>query len=204
VSTCRRIYQVYLPILLALGVGAGLPVAASGQTADPLDMGEKLTFHAENAYGTLGLAGAAAYAGILEDLDAPREWGHGAGGYAKRLASTLACSGIHAAVAFGLDTALHEDPRYFRSTDRGFFRRSAHAVRGTFLTRTDSDGETISAWRIGSAYSTAFLSNQWYPGRLNTARLGAIQGSLTLGFDMVTNLGTEFWPDIKRIVLRKK
>jgi len=66
------------------------------------------------------------------------------------------------------------------------------------LTRTDSGGETLSTWRIGSAYGAAFLSNQWYPDRLNTTRLGLIQGSVTLGFDLVGNLGAEFWPDIKK------
>ena len=44
----------------------------------------------------------------------------------------------------------------------------------------------------------------WYPDRLNTPRLGFIHGSVTLGFDLVGNLGAEFWPDIKRIVFRRK
>jgi len=46
-------------------------------------------------------------------------------------------------------------------------------------------------------------TNQWYPDRLNTARLGFIQGSVTLGFDLVSNLGAEFWPDVKRKLRRK-
>jgi hypothetical protein len=78
------------------------------------------------------------------------------------------------------------------------------ALRGTVLTRTDSGGETLSTWRIGSDYGSAFLSNMWYPERLSTARLGFIQGSLTLGFDLAGNLAAEFWPDIKRKVLRRK
>jgi hypothetical protein len=72
------------------------------------------------------------------------------------------------------------------------------------LTRTDSGGETLSVWRIGSAYGSAFLSNMWYPDRLNNARLGFIQGSVTLGFDLALNLTKEFWPDIRTKVLRRK
>ena len=72
------------------------------------------------------------------------------------------------------------------------------------LTRTDAGGETLSTWRIGSDYGSAFLSNMWYPQRLNTARLGFIQGSVTIGFDLAGNLASEFWPDIKRKVLRRK
>jgi hypothetical protein len=116
----------------------------------------------------------------------------------------VAWSGIHSALAFGLDSTLHQDPRYFRSTDTGFWRRAGHALRGTVLTHTDSGGETLSTWRFGSDYGSAMLSNMWYPDRLNTARLGFIQGSVTLGFDLASNLGCEFWPDIRRKVLSRK
>jgi len=189
---------------MALIVGTAIPAIGSAQSQDPLGLADKFYFHAENAYGPLQIAGVAAYAGILQEINAPREWGQGAGAYGKRFASSVAATGIHGAIAFGLDAALHEDPRYFRSTDRGFWRRSAHAFRGTILTHTDDGGETVSAWRLGSDYGAAYLSNQWYPRRLNTARLGFIQGSLSLGFDLVSNVGTEFWPDIKKKVLHKK
>ncbi len=119
-------------------------------------------------------------------------------------ASTVACSGIHSSLAFGLDSALHEDPRYFRSAGGGFWHRAGHALRGTILTHTDSGTETLSIWRFGSAYGAAYLSNQWYPGRLNTVGLGFAEGSLQLGFDFASNLGAEFWPDLKRKILRTK
>jgi hypothetical protein len=191
-------------VVLILAVSAAIPVTGLGQTPDWLDVTGKLHFHAESTYAPLAIVGAAVYAGILQEAGAPKEWRQGAGAYGKRFSSTVAWSGIHSALAFGLDSMLNQDPRYFRSGGTGFWRRSGHALRGTMLTRTDSGGETLSSWRIGSAYGAAFLSNQWYPDRLNTARLGFIQGSVTLGFDLVSNLGSEFWPDIKRKVLRRK
>jgi hypothetical protein len=106
-------------------------------------------------------------------------------------------------LAFGLDTALHQDPRYYRA-GAGGWKRVEHAARDTILTHTDSGGETLSTWRLGSAYGAAFLSNQWYPDRLNTVRMGVLQGSTTLGFDFAANVGAEFWPDMKRKVLRRK
>jgi hypothetical protein len=191
-------------IVLALAVWAATPVRGLGQTPEPLDVVGKLHYHAQATYEPLALVGIAAYAGVLQAAEAPTEWGQSGAVYGKRFGSTLAWSGIHGALAFGLDSMLHQDPRYFRSSRTGFWRRSGHALRGTLLTRTDSGGETLSAWRIGSAYGAAFLSNQWYPDRLNTARLGFIQGSVTLGFDLVGNLGKEFWPDIRRKVLHRK
>lgn len=59
-----------------------------------------------------------------------------------------------------------------RST--GFWRRTGHTFRSTILTRKDSGGETLATCRLGSAYGAAFLSNQWYPDRLNTVRLSML------------------------------
>ena len=190
---------------LALALAAALPFAAMSHVpgTDPLSWNGKLKYHGESTYSPMAIVGFAAYAGVLQTLDAPTEWGKGGAGYAKRFASTAAWSGIHSALAFGLDTALHQDPRYYRS-GAGGWRRVGHSLRGTILTRTDTGGETLSTWRLGSAYGAAFLSNQWYPDRLNTVRLGMLQGSMTLGFDFVANLGREFWPDIKRKFFGKK
>lgn len=187
-----------LALLLAI------PIAGMAQKFEPIDWKGKLAFHAKATYGPLALVGLGAYAGFLQLTNSPKEWGQGASGYDKRLASTAGAAGIHGVLAFGLDTALHQDPRYFRAGDGGFWRRTAHAIRGTILTRTDSGGETFSTWRIGSAYGEEFLSNLWYPRRLDNARLGFEQGTIRLGFDLAGNLGAEFWPDIKKNVFRRK
>jgi hypothetical protein len=191
-------------VVVILAVSAAIPVTGFGQTWEPLDVTAKLHYHVKHTIGPLALVGDAAYAGILQADAAPTEWRGGAAAYGKRLGSMVAWSGIHNALAFGLDSTLHQDPRYFRSSGTGFWHRAGHALRGTILTRTDSGGETFSTWRIGSAYGSAVLSNLWYPDRLNTARLGFIQGSVTLGLDLAGNLGAEFWPDIKKKVLRRK
>jgi hypothetical protein len=180
------------------------PLAGLAQTEAPLNLTEKLQFHAERIYGPLALLGDAAYAGALQAIGTPDEWRRGAEGYGMRFASTVGWSAINNTMAFGLTATLHQDPRYFRSAEGGFWRRTGHALRGTILTRTDRGTETLSTWRLGSDYGSAFLSNQWYPDRLNTVKLGFAQGSVTMGFDLARNLATEFWPDIKRKVLRRK
>jgi hypothetical protein len=180
------------------------PLVGLAQTEAPLTLTEKLRFHAERTYGPLALLGDAAYAGALQAIGTPDEWRRGAEGYGMRFASTVGWSAINNTMAFGLTATLHQDPRYFRSAEGGFWRRTGHALRGTFLTRTDRGTETLSTWRLGSDYGSAFLSNQWYPDRLNTVKLGFAQGSVTMGFDVARNLATEFWPDIKRKVFRRK
>jgi hypothetical protein len=190
--------------ILIIGVVLAIPLTALAQSFLPLDTIGKLDYHIKQSVGPLAIVGDVAYAGLLQEIDTPTEWGQGWSPYARRLASTAACSGLHSALAFGLDSALHEDPRYFRSAGGSFWHRAGHAFRGIVLTRTDHGTETFSVWRFGSAYGAAYVSNQWYPGRLNTVALGFAQGSLQIGFDLVRNLASEFGPDIKRMVFRRK
>jgi hypothetical protein len=174
------------------------------QSPDPAAWQSKLLYHAETAYGPTALAGSAAWDGLLQELNYPREWGQGAAGYGKRLGSTLAYTGMRNVLGFGLDSAMRQDPRYYRSADMGLFRRMGHVISGTVLTRTDAGGETLATWRLGSAYGAAFLSNEWYPDRLNTVKLGFEQGTAQLGFDLLANLRIEFWPDVKKKLLHRK
>jgi hypothetical protein len=181
-----------------------IPMIGLAQPAMPMDVNDKFNYQIKRSFGLVALLGDMAYAGILQEADTPTEWGQGGSGYAKRFGSTVACSGVHGALVFGLDSTLHEDPRYFRSDGGGFWGRAGHAFRGTFLTRTDRGAETLSIWRLGSDYGAAYISNQWYPGRMNTVELGFSEGSLQLGFDLLSNLAAEFWPDVKHDMQRFK
>ncbi len=91
--------------------------------------------------------------------------------------------GSYAVAAFGLNSTLHENLRYFRSGSVVFWPRTAHALPA----RTDSARQSLPAW---------------YPDRLSTWRLGTLRGSLRFGFDSAGNLRSEFWPDLTRKVLR--
>jgi hypothetical protein len=91
--------------------------------------------------------------------------------------------GSHAVPAFGLNSTLHDDLRYFRSRIAVLWPATPHALPA----RMDSRGETLSAW---------------YPHRLNIRRLGTLRGSLRFGFDSAGNLRSQFWPDLTRKLLR--
>jgi hypothetical protein len=188
-------------------IATAFAILASSCAAQDLDRSgwqTKLIYHSETAYGPFALAGSVAYASFLQEIDFPKEWGQGGIGYAHRLGSTLAYSGVRNILGFGLDSTLHQDPRYHRSTETGAWPRMKHAFRGTILTRTDKGTETLATWRLGSAYGAAFISNEWYPDRLNTVKLGLSQGSTQIGFDLIQNLSSEFWPDVKKKLLHRK
>jgi hypothetical protein len=181
-----------------------LPADIAKQEPDLTGWQSKLRYHAENTYSPWTFARSAAYAGYLQKMNSPREWGQGESGYRKRLGSELAYTGVRNGIALGLDSALHQDPRYYRSVETGFWRRTNRAIRGTILTRTDSGAETLATWRIGSAYGAAFISNEWRPDRVNTVSLSLQQGTAQIGFDLLANMSAEFWPDVKRKMFRHK
>jgi YD repeat-containing protein len=192
----------YKKIFLSALIGAIAVAMCPAQTPDPDNWQSKLTFHLNSAYGTDGLLDSVVFAGYLQEINSPREWGQGATGYGKRLVSTMAYSGVRGALAFGLDTTLHQDPHYYPSGMTGTWRRTKYALHETLFTHRDSGGETLATWRLGSAYSAAFLANQWRPDRVNTTGLSLREGTTQLGFDALGNLRREFWPDIRKKLRR--
>jgi hypothetical protein len=137
-------------------------------------------------------------------MDTPREWGQGGAAYGKRLASAAGATAIRNVFAFALDSTLREDPRYRRSGRGNLFARMGHAACETFVTRTDGGRTRFATWRFGSAVGAACLSNVWYPDRLNTFSSGMEQGAATIGLDLLGNVASEFWPDVKHIVFRRR
>jgi hypothetical protein len=183
-----------------------LSVALRAEQPDPqpLSVRDKLKLHAVETASPGFVVEMAAYAGVLHWMDTPREWGQGASAYGHRVASAAGATAIRNVFAFSLDATLREDPRYRRSGSGNFLGRTGHAVRETFVTRTDRGGSRFATWRFGSAIGAAYLSNVWYPDRLNTAWSGIEQGAATIGLDLLGNIASEFWPDIKRKLFRRR
>ena len=172
---------------------------ALAQTGEPpLSPGAKARYSLSSTVGPAALVEMAAYAGVLQALPTPQEWRQGAAGYGKRFASATGATAIRQAFAFALEVPLKEDPRYFRAERRGVWPRLGHALAATVVTRTDAGHSRFAFSGVTSAYGAAFLSNQWYPDRLNTVGQGFLQGTATLGLDALGNIITEFWPKPRR------
>ena len=182
------------------------PAAVAQSLADetPLTTGGKLRFHILGVVGPDGFLKTAAYAGALHAMGVPDEWRRGAAGYGMRLASAVGDTAIRHTLAFGMDTALGQDPRYFPATRHGFFPRLGHALSAVAVARNDAGRGVIATSRLTSAFGAAFLSNQWYPDRLNTVGQGFVSGGIILGFDAAGNILSEFLPDLKKLVHHKK
>jgi hypothetical protein len=168
---------------------------ATSDTIDhSLTFGRRAHLYARSVFSPETIIGPAFGAGIGQWEDAPPAWGQGAEGYGKRFGSGMARRTISETVRFGFAAVDGEDPRYFRSENRGIWSRTRHAIASTFVSQT-SGGATIPAFsRFVGTYGAAFISNTWYPDSRATAGDAARRGTTglvaTIGFHLVR----EFMP----------
>jgi len=129
------------------------------------------------------LVRSVASAGIAQASGTPKEWGGGAEGFGERIGNAFAQHVVRSTLQYGITATLHEDNRYFLSSETGFFRRTKYALRSTFLARHDNGSQSFSFSRIGAVSGSAFISRAWQPNSKTTAGDGAV----TFGFAMMSD-----------------
>lgn len=124
-------------------------------------------------------------------------FGGGLPGFGKRLGNSVA--GAEAGAFFGrflFPTLLHQDPRYFPSTDTRTSNRLAYAVSRAFITRSDDGRTVINTSAIMSQLVQAAIANAYIPYRRETMH-GTVEDAIGgLGAVAESNMLEEFWPDI--------
>lgn len=96
-----------------------------------------------------------------------------------------------------LPSLLHEDPRYFRLGAGGFWRRVYYAGSRLLVTRADSGKSRFNVSEITGTAAEVAIASSYYPGSRSPSE-AAERFAMALGNDAISNLLTEFWPDIKR------
>lgn len=150
------------------------------------------------------LIGPALGAGIGQLHDKPLEWGQGAGGLGRRLASTYGQSAIARTIAFGVAATVGEDSRFIPSNQSGIWRRTRYAVMGTFVSRTRNGGRMPAISRFAGVYGAAYVANAWEPPSQNSATNAFKRGSTALLSSVGWHVLKEFWPDIQRVFRHKQ
>jgi len=153
-------------------------------------------------------------------------YGQGWDGYGKRFASAFADGAIENFLTGAVfPSMLHQDPRFFQSGKGGITQRTEYAVSRIFVTRTDSGTSQFNYSEIvGSALSATISTNSYHPRAFITTRYDPTTGMLTyihnpsdrtlpntlsvwgtqVGYDTITIVVKEFWPDIHRKLTHKK
>jgi hypothetical protein len=154
--------------------------------------------------------------GIGQAEDSEPGYGQGSQGFAKRFGAAFADGTIENYMTGAvLPSLLHEDPRYFQAGQGSFWHRTFYSMSRNLITRTDSGGEQFNYSEVvGGALSAAISTYSYHPkshlvttptpGVLrfipsdrtvsNTAKVWGTQ----YGYDTLTLVVKEFWPDIRR------
>ncbi len=101
-------------------------------------------------------------------------------------------------------TLTHEHPRYYTLGYGGFFRRAGYALSRVVITRTDSGRNTFNISEIAGNGMEAGLANLYYPPQERSFHNTAVNWATQSEAAGLNNLIREFWPDIRRKVLRRK
>lgn len=193
------------------------PRAAAAQSQatpspTPLTAGQKIKRSFHSAFLTptpyLTNAFAAAITQWREHRPPNKTGGDELADWGSRTARDFATGSVSTLFAQGFYPALfHQEPRYERSQQKGFGRRTAHAASRVFVTRGDGGSLQPNYSLLAGEMTASALANVWErntPGftRVGTGATFRLFGSL-LASDMLTNVVfKEFWPDIKKIFHR--
>jgi hypothetical protein len=171
----------------------------------PLTSGQKFKVVTRGSFDPIEIPWYAALAGVGQAQNSEPGYGQGAAGYGKRFAASFADGTIENYLTGAvLPSVLHQDPRYFQQGQGGFCRRTGYAVSRIFVTRTDSGGRQFNYSEIvGSALAAGISTYSYHPqSDRNLANAATVWGT-QVGYDILTIVVKEFWPDIRQN-LRKR
>ena len=101
----------------------------------------------------------------------------------------------------------HQDPRYKPSGKQGFKPRLLYAASRVFVTESDKGQSQVNISRLAGDMTASALANIWERSTPDHDRIGVVatfnRFAKMIEFDIVRLVITEFWPDIKRKVLKR-
>lgn len=182
-----------------------LTVENAGQTP-PLTAGQKFKVVARSSFDYVQFPWYAFLAGISQAQNSESGYGQGAAGYGKRYGAAFADGTIEnfwtAAI---LPSVLRQDPRFFQLGKGSFWHRTGYAVSRVFVTRSDSGHNEFNASEIfGSAIAASISTYSYHPQADRTLSNTASVWGTQIGYDTISFVAKEFWPDIRRKISRKK
>jgi len=171
----------------------------------PLTAKQKFAVVARGSFDYVQFPWYGFLAGISQAENSEPGFGQGAAGYGKRFGSAFADGTIENFVTGAiLPSVLHQDPRFFQSGSGGFWRRTGYAMSRIVVTRADSGKQQFNYSEIvGSAVSAAISNYSYHPKEdRNLSNAASVWGS-QIGYDTITIVVKEFWPDIHRKLSHK-
>jgi hypothetical protein len=195
VSKDRLFYA--LPNFLTLENAGNVP---------PLSTKEKFKVVTKGSFDYIQIPWYGFLAGISQAEDSEEGYGQGAAGYGKRFGAYFADGTIENYMTGAvLPTLLRQDPRYFQSGKGSFLHRTGYSVSRIFVTRGDNGRQQFNYSEVvGSALSAGISTYTYHPqGDRNLPNALSVWAT-QMGYDTITLVVKEFWPDIRRKISKNK
>jgi hypothetical protein len=172
----------------------------------PLTTKQKFAVVTRSSFDYIQVPWYAFLAGVSQAENSEPGYGQGAAGYGKRFGSAAADGTIEnywtSAI---LPSIFHQDPRFFQSGKGGFWHRTAYAMSRIVVTRSDSGSSQFNVSEVlGSAIAASISTYSYHPHADKTLPNTASVWGSQIGYDTVTIVLKEFWPDIRRKITHKR
>jgi hypothetical protein len=171
----------------------------------PLTAGQKFKVVARGAFDPVQIPWYGTIAAINQAEDSEPGYGQGWEGYAKRFGASAADGTIeNFFVGAILPSVLHQDPRFFPTSTGGFVHRIEYAASRIVVTRGDSGHHQFNFSEVfGSAIASAISTYSYHPRADRTIDNTASVWGTQMGYDTITLVLKEFWPDIRRKIKKQ-
>jgi hypothetical protein len=136
----------------------------------------------------------------LQAIPDPSAWPRTSCGFARRLGSSYGSNLIQNTAHESMATVEGTDPRYFACGCSGFFHRSGHALKMTFLTYNRNGDKTLDIPHLSGAYGSSMIEAMWWPHHYTALAQGVQTGHLEVGFIAAEHVAQEFSPELKRLL----
>jgi hypothetical protein len=179
--------------------------AASALDYHSLSGKERWQLYWKQNYRSVGTYFGPVFTALVLDqaTGSPSQWGGGFRGYGLRVTSRTAMGVVQGTLQASIAATLHEDVRYISSARTGFKKRALHAIAYSFVTYNDQGRTTLNFANLTGLYATAAISTAWVPSRFKVDTYTLTNGTAQLGLSVPINLLQEFWPEIRRKILRR-
>jgi len=171
------------------------------ETYKPLDRSERFERWWDEDAGTPTIhIESFVTAAYLQAIDDPTAWNRTTGGFIRRLGSSYGSNLIQNTAHESLAAAEGTDPRYFACGCTGFFHRSGHALKMTFLTYDRKGHETLDLPQLAGVYGSSMIEATWWPHHYTALAQGVQTGHIEVGLTGAIHLAQEFSPELKRVI----
>ena len=172
----------------------------------PLTAGEKFKLVAKGTFdpAEFPFVGTEALISQLNHSD-EASLGQGVRGYAERYAIAFGDTTVgNFMTGAVVPSVLHQDPRYYQLGSGGFVHRFLYAAGRVFIIRGDNGHKQFNASEIFGNAMAGGISNLYHPKEDRTLSNNVAVWYTQTAWDFVGFELKEFWPDLRRLVHRKR